>query len=166
MATKKSQQNDLFQILKQDHQEVSDLIEHLLEVDEDEREGLFFRLNEELSTHMSLEEKHFYDALEDAEETADLIIDARDEHDDIKQLLRDLEEEDIESEEWLSKLEELQEAKEHHVSEEEGELFTQARRVLSPDQLAEIAGKMMAEKGGAPAPAGRPAKGRRPRAQA
>lgn len=168
MATKKNPDMDVFEILKQDHQEMSQMMSDLLEADEDEREGLFFQLSEELNKHMNLEEKYFYPPLESPEETSDLISDARDEHDEIRQLLQELEEEDIESDEWLSKLEELQEAKDHHVDEEEKELFKQARKVLGTETLREISSKVMAEKekGEKKAAAAKPARPRRPRPQA
>jgi hypothetical protein len=41
---------------------------------------------------------------------------------------------------------ELQESVEHHVEEEEGEMFPKARRLLTPEQMDELAERMTAEK--------------------
>ena len=52
----------------------------------------------------------------------------------------------VDSEQWTAKLKVLQENVEHHVEEEEGEMFKGAHAVLSKEQLEQLGTRMAAEK--------------------
>jgi hemerythrin-like domain-containing protein len=52
----------------------------------------------------------------------------------------------VDSEEWTAKLTVLKENVEHHVEEEEGEMFKSARQVLSKEQIEELGARMEAQK--------------------
>jgi hemerythrin-like domain-containing protein len=53
---------------------------------------------------------------------------------------------DVDSEVWTAKLKVLQESIEHHVEEEEGEMFKEARSALSQEEIDEIGAKLEARK--------------------
>lgn len=127
-----------FALLKADHKKVATMLETLNDTTERANKGrqqLFARLKEELDLHARIEEEIFYPALEEAEETRDITLEAFEEHRLVKQLLAELEAEPKDTEEWTAKFTVLKENVEHHVEEEEGEMFKKARQVLSEEEI-------------------------------
>ena len=136
-----------FTLLKSDHEKVAGILASIEETTERAvkgRDELFTRLKEELDLHAKIEEEIFYPALEDAEETREVTLEAYEEHRLVKQLLAELESEPKDTEEWTAKFTVLKENIEHHVEEEEGEMFKNARRVLSEEE-AESLGNQLQE---------------------
>jgi hemerythrin-like domain-containing protein len=134
-----------FTLLKADHKKVADIMEKIDSTTErgvKTREELFTQLKTELDAHARIEETIFYPELEKADETHDITLEAFEEHRLVKQLLGELEQMDKGNEEWTAKFTVLKENVEHHVEEEEGEMFPKARKVLS-DAQAEILGTRM-----------------------
>lgn len=123
--------NDIFKLLHDDHEEVSQLLERLVAADETkERERLLTRIREELLIHSEAEAKTFYRALRDDEKARDNILEAVQEHHLVKQLLNEMARMKADSEQFHAKAEVLQEMVQHHVQEEEGEIFDDAREIL------------------------------------
>ena len=138
-----------FELLKQDHEKVSGIFEKLEPTTEralKTREELFTQLKQELDVHAEVEEQIFYPAIKEAEETRDITLEAFEEHAVVKTLLAELEAEAKDTEEWKAKLTVLKENVEHHVEEEEGEMFTKARKVLSKEQIEELGTEMQEAK--------------------
>ena len=138
-----------FQLLKEDHQKVSDIFKKLEETTEraeKTRTELFARLKQELDVHAHIEEKIFYPVLRREAETREITLEGFEEHKVVKRLLTELEANDPTSEQWTAKLKVLKENVEHHVEEEEGEMFKSAREVLSAQQLQELGAQMEEEK--------------------
>ena len=136
-----------FALLKADHKKVAGILEKLDSTTErgvKTREELFTQLKTELDVHTRIEETIFYPALEEAKETRDITLEAFEEHRLVKQLLGELEAMSKDQEEWTAKFAVLKENVEHHVEEEESEMFPKARKVLSEDQ-AETLGTQMEE---------------------
>ena len=136
---------DAFKLLKQDHEKVSGIFEKLEPTTEravKTREELFTQLKQELDVHAQIEEQIFYPAIKDADETHEITLEAYEEHAVVKQLLAELDAESKETEEWGAKLTVLKENVEHHVEEEEGEMFSKAKKVLSSEQLEELGTRM------------------------
>src|ERR1044071_4401668 len=134
-----------FNLLKSDHEKVAGILSSIDETTERSakgREELFARLKQELDLHSQIEEEVFYPALEDSEETRDVTLEAYEEHNLVKQLLAELEAAPKDTEEWTAKFTVLKENVEHHVEEEEGEMFPKARKVLG-DSDAETLGERM-----------------------
>jgi hypothetical protein len=129
---------DVFALLKADHERVAAMLEKIDETTERAakgREEVFTRLKAELDLHALVEEQIFYPALEDADETRDIALEAYEEHRLVKQLLKELEAAPKDTEEWTAKFTVLKENIEHHVEEEEGEMFTKARQALSKEEI-------------------------------
>lgn len=127
-----------FALLKEDHRKVAGMLDEIEETTERAikgREELFTRLKQELDLHAMIEEDIFYPALEDTEEAREITLEAYEEHRLVKQLLAELASEPKDTEEWTAKFSVLKENIEHHVEEEEGELFTKARQALSEDEI-------------------------------
>ncbi len=133
------------ELLKSDHQKVSGLLEKIDETTEralKTREDLFTQLKSELDLHAEVEEQIFYPAIEDAEETREITLEAYEEHNLVKQLLTELEAEPKDDEKWTAKFTVLKENIEHHVEEEEGEMFKKARKVLSQEEIEELGAQL------------------------
>lgn len=132
---------DLFQLIRHDHQKAKRLFERLAETagGTQSRPRLFAELKHELELHAEVEEKYFYPALQGHDEAKDLIREALEEHSDVKEALAALDQGDNESDSWADRLDELREDVEHHVEEEETEIFPLAQKLLDPAQLSTIA---------------------------
>jgi len=134
-----------FTLLKQDHETVADLLEKIDKTTErglKTREDLFTKLKTELDVHAKIEETIFYPALENEDETRDITLEAFEEHRLVKQLLGELESMSKDAEEWTAKFTVLKENIEHHVEEEEGEMFENARKVLSKEDQETLGTRM------------------------
>jgi hemerythrin-like domain-containing protein len=138
-----------FQLLKEDHQKVSGIFQQLeptTERAEKTRTELFAQLKQELDVHARIEETIFYPAIKQASETREVVLEGYEEHAVVKTLLSELEGMDVTSEQWTAKLKVLMENVEHHVEEEEGEMFQKARQVLSEEQIKQLGERMAEEK--------------------
>lgn len=134
-----------FQLLKEDHKKVSGIFQQLeptTERAEKTRTELFAKLNEELSIHAQIEEQIFYPEIKQAAETREIVLEGFEEHHVVKILLKELEAMPVATEEWAAKLKVLQENVEHHVEEEEGEMFPKAQDVLSEDDINRLGVRM------------------------
>jgi hemerythrin superfamily protein len=139
-----------FTLLKADHKKVAGILEKLDETTErgvKTREELFTQLKTELDIHTRIEETIFYPALKDADETRDITLEAFEEHKVVKTLLGELESLGKDEEEWTAKFAVLKENIEHHVEEEEGEMFAKARKVLGEDGAETLGTRMEKAKG-------------------
>lgn len=140
---------DAFALLKADHEKVAGILETIENTTERALKGrdeLFARLKQELDLHATIEEEIFYPALEDAEETREITLEAYEEHRLVKQLLSELAAAPKDSEEWTAKFTVLKENIEHHVEEEEGEMFKKARQALSEEEIEELGERLQEAK--------------------
>ena len=139
-----------FTLLKADHKKVAGILEKIDATTErgvKTREELFTQLKTELDIHTRIEETIFYPTLEKADETHDITLEAFEEHKVVKTLLGELESLGKDKEEWTAKFTVLKENIEHHVEEEEGGMFTKARKVLSESEAEDLGSRMEEAKG-------------------
>jgi hemerythrin superfamily protein len=135
-------------ILKKDHQTVKDLFQQATRTsDQKQRRDLFDKIDTELEIHAHIEETIFYPALEQHEELADMVAEALEEHQQVKVLLEEIEEAGADSHDFGAKLQELMENVEHHVKEEEGEMFSKVREVFDENELEELGSQLVSAKG-------------------
>lgn len=138
-----------FTLLKADHKKVAGILEKLDATTErgiKTREELFGQLKSELDLHAHIEETILYPALEEADETREITLEAYEEHRLVKQLLGELESMDKSEEQWTARFTVLKENIEHHVEEEEGEMFKKARKVLSEAEAEDLGARLEAAK--------------------
>ena|SRR2546421_6477340 len=129
---------DAISLLKNDHRKVEKIFSEI-EKGTGNRAQLFKELATELTVHAEIEEKLFYPAAKDADPTKDLVLEAYEEHKQVKMVLGDLEKADKNTEHWMAGLKVLMEDVQHHVKEEENELFPKVKdKVLSKQQLEEL----------------------------
>ena len=133
-------------LLKKDHQEAARLMDQIeTAADGGQNSGveLFNQLKNALTLHTRIEEQVFYPALENHQETRDLVKEAYTEHDEVKNLLSEISGLSPSSKDFLNKLTELRDNVEHHVEEEENEMFPKVKQVLSQNQIDEIGRRML-----------------------
>jgi hypothetical protein len=146
---------DPFELLKADHKKVADLFDRLESATGKAKLDVFKQIKSELELHAHIEEKVFYPALEKPKETHDLTLEAYEEHRVVKTLLAELSGAKTADDEWQAKATVLKENVEHHVEEEENELFDKADDALSDEEIETLGNRMAAEKArkqGRPAP--------------
>jgi hemerythrin superfamily protein len=138
---------DVFKLLKQDHKEVKALFKKLENSRPSKaREKGAQQLYQALSVHTQVEESLFYPRLHEDEKLRDMINEAYEEHHAAKLLLEEFAKTSMEDERWDAKLTVLKEMIEHHVQEEEKEVFPKAARVLGKDEAKSLGKQIEAAK--------------------
>jgi len=122
--------SDIFDRLKQDHDQQRALFEQLGSAEETERESLFERLTKEIKAHALAEEQALYSTMLRKPETTEETRHSVAEHKEVDDLLNDLAATDIGSSEWSDKFEHLRHRYTHHIDEEEEENFPDYARYL------------------------------------
>ncbi|HKG21667.1 MAG TPA: hemerythrin domain-containing protein [Blastocatellia bacterium] len=124
------------ELLKEDHKKVSDLFAKVEATEsEKQHEQLFERIKTELETHTHIEETILYPALERHDELKDMVLEAYEEHKQVKTLIREIGALADGSEKFDAKLKVMGENVEHHVEEEETEMFPKIRQAFSEAEL-------------------------------
>ena len=143
------------ELLKQDHQKVKGLFQEISKnSDRSKQKVLFDKIDTELEIHTHIEETVFYPAIEEQEELKDMVAEALEEHHQAKELLEKLETLRADDHDFGSQLQQLMEAVEHHVEEEEGEMFPKIREVFDEDELEQLGEDLESAKGTAHRKAG------------
>ena len=137
-------------MLKADHTKVKQLLRRLNETGGiKEREHLCSEIEREIKMHSQLEEEIFYPAFKAATKKTDeehLVYEATEEHHVVDMELPSLMAANPKSHEFKAKAKVLMDLLQHHIREEEGEMFTAAREVLNEDQLRELGDMMQSRK--------------------
>jgi hemerythrin superfamily protein len=135
---------DAIEMLKQQHREVDELFEELEGAGENARktkERVFRRIADAMAIHAGIEEKLFYPASK-APDTEELLREAVEEHLSVKRVISDLLESGPEDEQFDARCQVLKEQIEHHVEEEEEELFPKVRKLCSKEELEDLGNRM------------------------
>ena len=143
---------DAISLLKADHKKVRALLEEL-EATSDraakKRETLFTKIERELEAQTDIEETIFYPAYRDAvkkKEDRQMYFEALEEHHVVKLVLPELGRTQPGSVEFAAKAKVLKELVTHHAKEEERDMFSEAKKVMSKDELVALGEKMKARK--------------------
>jgi len=138
---------DAIEMLKGEHRAVEALFEKFEKASSGaSRRSVFEQIADALAVHAAIEEKHFYPAVK-AKATEDLLLEAAEEHLEIKRVIADLLALDASDETFDAKVKVLQEDVEHHVEEEESELFPKVQKIFETQQLETIASEMQQTEG-------------------
>lgn len=124
---------DAISILTEDHSRVKTMFTDFdkltkSEDKEQEKSALVERICEELTIHARIEEEIFYPAVRAAIDDDDLMDEADVEHAGAKELIAQLEEMEPGDDHYDAKVTVLGENVDHHVKEEQGEIFPKARK--------------------------------------
>jgi hemerythrin-like domain-containing protein len=136
-------------MLKEDHDKVKRLLEEgdaTTERGVKTRTELFARIKQELQVHEAIEEELFYPALREHAEAKEIVLEAYEEHNVVDTILGELEVTPVDDETWGAKFTVMKENLEHHIEEEEGEMFKQARELLGADELTSLGEQMRRRK--------------------
>lgn len=127
------------ELLKTDHRKVAGLFAKVEATEsEKQHEQLFEKIKTELETHTHIEETILYPMLEQYEELKDLVLEAYEEHKQVKTLIREIEHLTDGSERFDAKLKVLGENVDHHVEEEENEMFPKVKKLMQTQQLEKL----------------------------
>ena len=136
------------ELLKADHDVVDKLFQKVKATGESEHPAIFKQIKSELDVHAHIEETIFYPKLkaEGDQELVDIVLEGVEEHRQIKMFLRELAALTDDSEKFEPKLKVLMEDTEHHVMEEEGEMFPMVEEQFDSTVLKQLGAEMEAEK--------------------
>ena len=139
---------DGLELLKQDHQAVKDLFDQIDDAEDGkQRKKLFDQIDTQLNIHAHIEETVFYPEMQKIDQLKDMVEEALAEHQEVKTLLEEIEGLDPEAEQFSAALEERMENVEHHVAEEEDEMFPKVRERCDQATLDRLGDQLESAKG-------------------
>ena len=132
---------DIFKELRVEHDIQRHLLEMLVETsgDSEARRKIFKKLKESLSEHAKFEERFFYRPWMKFDMTMGQARHSVAEHKEIDDLIEVLSDMSYSSTAWLTMAKKLKELVEHHLDEEEREVFPVAGRVLNSSMKVDLA---------------------------
>jgi hemerythrin-like domain-containing protein len=143
---------DAIALLKQDHTFVKGLLEQLADSTSravKKRGELLQQIHINLKAHTTIEEEIFYPAFKEAgkKEEEKMYYEALEEHRAAEDLvLPDLMKTDPATEQFSGRAKVLKELIEHHIEEEEEEMFKDAKKLLSKEELSDLGARMETRK--------------------
>ncbi len=144
MATKSM---DAIGLLEADHRAVEDLFKQFEAAGERagaKKQRLFETIRHELEVHTSIEEEIFYPASRAVDE--EMVAEAVEEHHVVDMLIAEIAQLEPSDEAFDAKMTVLMENIEHHVEEEEKELFPKVKKELGADKMRELGDQMASRK--------------------
>jgi iron-sulfur cluster repair protein YtfE (RIC family) len=138
---------DPIQLLKKQHREVEALFKKIAKTGSAaQRRALLDELASNLKLHMTIEEAIFYPAVQElpTKKAEEMALEAYEEHAVVKLVLAELPGVDPEDERFDAKMTVLSELIEHHVEEEEAEMFKTAKK-LGTAELNALGDRMAVE---------------------
>ena len=136
-------------LLEDDHKKMRKLLDELESTTErgvKTREELYATIKGELMVHEAIEEEIFYPALKEHPKAEDIVLEGYEEHHVVDVVMAELEGLPVDDEVWGAKAKVMKENVEHHMEEEEGEMFKQARAVFDRAELEALGERMVARK--------------------
>jgi len=146
---------DAIEILEREHRRFEDLLkqgEDSTERAQSTRRELLATLTAELNAHELMEEKVLYPALQAHPQAREIVLEGFEEHHVADLIVRELRDVSTNDEVWGAKFKVLKESLEHHIEEEEGNMFRLARGIFSREELRLLAGRMLKVRGTAATP--------------
>lgn len=131
----------IYKALKEDHDRHRDLLARIAETEgaSDKRRKLWREFYYEVGAHAAAEEESFYAPLMEHENGQPMGRHSVAEHKELDDILQELQEMDFSSPGWLTRFKTLRHRYEHHIEEEEEEVFEVAKQVLGGDREGKIA---------------------------
>ena len=139
-------QPDAIEILEREHRRFEDLLktgEESTEQARKSRRELLATLAAELNAHELMEETVLYPALQVHAETRQVVLEGFEEHHIADVIVKELHEVAPNDEVWGAKFKVLKENIEHHIQEEEGNMFRFARGIFTRDELRDLGARML-----------------------
>ena len=108
------------------------------------KQELFNQLADSLAGHAAIEEHQFYPAVK-AKRTEDILLESLQEHLGVKRVIADLLKAAPDDETFDAQIKVLKEQVEHHVEEEENDLFPKVMKLFDKEYLEALGQEMSAE---------------------
>ena len=140
-----SAEDDALSLLEKDHRRFEHLLKQGEETTENAVKGrteLLKTITAELNVHELIEEKLLYPALRLHPEAKDIVLESFQEHHVADVIVSELQRLDVSDEQWGAKFKVFNENLDHHIQEEEGEMWRTARGVFSQDELRQLGARM------------------------
>lgn len=133
---------DIFDRLKQDHNRHREMLEKLANTSGDgaEREEIFKKFQIEVTAHAAAEEESLYAVMLQDPDLREEGQHSVSEHKEIDDFLEELQDTDVSSADWMATFEKMRHRYEHHIDEEEQDIFPVAEKQLDkgkPEELKE-----------------------------
>jgi hemerythrin-like domain-containing protein len=138
-------QANIFDVLKKEHEKVKGLFKQIKRKKQSP-EQLWPEIQKELKVHMEGEEKLFYPYLQGKPETHEITMEAMEEHNVAKKEMDEMMQLSVNDEWFNPKMKVLQELIDHHIEEEETQLFKKAKKVIGREQAQQMAEEFEQEK--------------------
>ena len=127
----------IYDELKKDHQGVLALLDQLIASEDAGPEvwgGLVQKIRDELIPHARAEEAILYNSLRDMNQAKDVVAHSYNEHVQAEAVLRGLQVSEASNVTWVGAARKLREALQHHIQEEETQVFAAAQGVFSDEE--------------------------------
>ena len=130
----------IYDAIKSDHDEHRRLLNTLEDTtgNSETRQSAWDTFYHDVKSHAAAEEETFYSKLISKTWGQDAARHSVHEHQQLDDLMEELNEMDMSSPGWLTKFKTLKHDYEHHMEEEENEVFTRAREVVDDSKTDEI----------------------------
>ena len=126
---------NIYDAIKSDHDTHRDLLKSIRDSKIQARGSLWKRFFEDVKSHAAAEEETFYAKLISKTWGQDAARHSVHEHQQLDDLLEELNVIDMSSDLWMKKFEELVHDYEHHMDEEENEVFARARETIGESEI-------------------------------
>lgn len=128
---------NIYEAIKADHDEHRKLLETISDTtgDSQARRKAWHRFYHDVKAHAAAEEETFYSKLISKTWGQDAARHSVHEHQKLDDLMEELNEMDMSHGAWLTKFKALRHDYEHHIEEEEDDVFTRAREVIADAEL-------------------------------
>lgn len=132
---------EIYEALKKDHEAIKELLNELvaLEADDEYRYVLIEEIRNNLIPHSRAEESVFYNSLRAVNADKKVVFHGFQEHLEAETLLRTLQVMDKVNLEWKAVAEKLRDAINHHIEEEEADIFDEARNAFTSEEAVAMA---------------------------
>ena len=141
-AQARDPEHSVIAVLRRDHRQLRQLLKEIESAHAaSHRDSVLEQIENEIKQHTQLEEEIFYPAYKDAvqnKEDRKLYYEAMEEHHAVDLVLPELRRAVIESERFSAKAKVLKDIVEHHIREEETEMFPRARTHMSEPELVQL----------------------------
>lgn len=140
---------DALKLLKRDHDKVKKMLSELDDTTEravQKRTMLFEKVKRELTIHETIEEEILYPAFKEQAKLKDIVLEGYQEHHVVDLVMGEISGVSPKAEEWGAKLSVMKEGVEHHIEEEEGEMFKKARQLFDQEELDALGTRLEARK--------------------
>ncbi|QOL81243.1 hemerythrin domain-containing protein [Pseudooceanicola spongiae] len=138
----------IYDAIKKDHARHRELLDKIADTTgaSPERESAWDEFYHDVKSHAAAEEETFYSTLMSETWGQDSARHSVHEHEQMDEIMEELRETDMSSPAWLTRFKVLKHDYEHHMDEEEDEVFTRAKKVIGKEDNDAFGAKFLARK--------------------